>query len=184
MKFLYRKLRFAVPLSEYEALSNEMQVMKQKQADWIDRSSKLMSKCSNLEVKMRKMHENEEKLRNHEEERAEEESEFLMIRKRLEACDPNFRWENAIFSKIVVTLKKFKVSPDQAFLVFDKNQDGRLSKNEFCEALERMKVNDLTNKEVDCLMGSIDVDEDGYVRYREFTRRLKRYGVKSRTTDE
>jgi Ca2+-binding EF-hand superfamily protein len=33
-------------------------------------------------------------------------------------------------------------------------------------------------------MGSIDYDSDGYVRYKEFLRKLSRHGVKSRTPEE
>ena len=33
-------------------------------------------------------------------------------------------------------------------------------------------------------MGSIDVDSDGFIRYREFVRKLSRHGVKSRTSEE
>jgi Ca2+-binding EF-hand superfamily protein len=33
-------------------------------------------------------------------------------------------------------------------------------------------------------MGSVDVDSDGYIRYREFVRKLSRHGVKSRTSEE
>ena len=50
--------------------------------------------------------------------------------------------------------------------------------------LEMLKVSDLSNQEMDVLMGSIDVDTDGYIRYREFVRKLSRHGVKSRTSEE
>jgi len=33
-------------------------------------------------------------------------------------------------------------------------------------------------------MNSLDLDGDGYVRYREFVRRTTRHGVKSRTSEE
>ena len=39
------------------------------------------------------------------------ESEYEMLKQRLETVDVSFRWENAIFNKIVATLKKYKVSP-------------------------------------------------------------------------
>lgn len=33
-------------------------------------------------------------------------------------------------------------------------------------------------------MSSMDTDNDGYIRYKEFVRKLNRHGVKSRTTEE
>ena len=33
-------------------------------------------------------------------------------------------------------------------------------------------------------MNSIDYDKDGYVRYKEFLRKLSRHGIKSRTPEE
>lgn len=52
------------------------------------------------------------------------------------------------------------------------------------KALDKMRISDLTHDDIDILMSSIDVDSDGYVQYKEFVRKLSRYGVRSRTTDE
>jgi hypothetical protein len=41
----------------------------------------------------------------------EAETELDIIKKRLELVDVNYKWENAIFNKIVATLKRVKVSP-------------------------------------------------------------------------
>jgi hypothetical protein len=38
-------------------------------------------------------------------------NELEVIRKRLENLDADFRWENAVFNKIVGTLKRVRVSP-------------------------------------------------------------------------
>jgi hypothetical protein len=53
----------------------------------------------------------EEKLRTLQEMKEDTENELEVISKRLEQVDNNFRWENAIFKKIVTTLKRVRVSP-------------------------------------------------------------------------
>ena len=72
------------------------------------------------------------------------ESELEIIRNRLANIDQNFRWENAIFNKIVAVLKRVRVSPQQAFEEFDVNKDGKLTRDEFVRALEMLKIHDLT----------------------------------------
>lgn len=60
------------------------------------------------------------------------------------------------------------MSPIQAFEEFDKNRDGKLGRDEFSKALDMMKINDLSNKEIDILVNSLDQDLDGYINYKEF----------------
>ncbi len=112
------------------------------------------------------------------------ENEYEVVRRRLEAVDPQFRWENAVFNKVVAVLKRHRVSPQQAFDEFDRNKDGRLTREEFLRALDLLKITDLSSQEVDLLISSCDYDSDGYIRYREFVRKLSRHGVKSRTPEE
>lgn len=107
-----------------------------------------------------------------------------MIRKRLESVDPHFKWENALFNKIVSILKRHRVSPQQAFDEFDKNRDGKLTREEFMRALEILRIDDLSQQEIDTLISSCDSDSDGFIRYKEFVRKLSRHGVKSRTAEE
>jgi Ca2+-binding EF-hand superfamily protein len=158
--------------------------MKQKQADWIDRSTKSTTQVAKLQTQLRKLNECEDKLKAYEDDKAETEADLDMIKKRLESVDVNYRWENAIFNKIVAILKRLKISPDQAFKHFDKNGDGRLSRQEFVSALDQMRVNELTAKEIDILISSMDIDQDNCIKYKEFVRRLGRYGVKSITSEE
>ena len=133
---------------------------------------------------MRENRESEEKLRLVQEARDELENEFELVRKRLEQVDPQYRWENAVFGKIVAILKRHRVSPQQAFEEFDRNKDGRLTRDEFMKALELLKVADLSSQEIDLLLNSCDYDGDGYIGYKEFVRKLSRHGVKSRTPEE
>lgn len=133
---------------------------------------------------MRENRESEEKLRLVQEARDELENEYELVRKRLEQVDPQYRWENAVFGKIVAILKRHRVSPQQAFEEFDRNKDGRLTRDEFMKALELLKVADLSSQEIDLLLNSCDYDGDGYIGYKEFVRKLSRHGVKSRTPEE
>jgi len=87
----------------------------------------------------------EERYRNLEDLKEEAENELEIVKKRLEHVDLNYKWENAVFNKIVAILKKVKVSPQQAFEEFDANKDGELKREEFVKALEMMRVNDLSN---------------------------------------
>ena len=47
-----------------------------------------------------------------------------------------------------------------------------------------MGLGDLTNAEVDMVMRSIDVDGDGSIQYKEFTRKLQRCGLRSLSAQE
>lgn len=86
----------------------------------------------------------EERLKTLQEIKEDIENEYEIIRKRLEAVDPQFKWENAVFNKIVATLKRYKVSPQQAFEEFDVNRDGKLTRDEFLRGLEMLRVSDLS----------------------------------------
>jgi len=133
---------------------------------------------------VRENRESEEKLRLVQEARDELENEYELVRKRLEQVDPQYRWENAVFGKVVAILKRHRVSPQQAFEEFDRNKDGRLTRDEFMKALELLKVADLSSQEIDLLLNSCDYDGDGNIGYKEFVRKLSRHGVKSRTPEE
>jgi len=50
LKFLFNKLRLAVPLTEYQNVQSESEVLKQKNADYIDRNSKFAQKMSKLQT--------------------------------------------------------------------------------------------------------------------------------------
>lgn len=111
-------------------------------------------------------------------------NEYEVVRKRLERVDSQYAWENAIFNKVVATLKRHRVSPEQAFQEFDENKDGRLTREEFLRGLELLKISNLSQNELDLLIASIDVDSDGSIRYKEFVNKLSRHGVRSRSPEE
>jgi len=92
------------------------------------------------------------KVREMEEIQEQTEHELQTIRARLSQRDPQFRWETAIFNKVVETLKKCKVSPAAAFQEFDIDGSGTLSREEFRKALEMLRINDLSQKDFEGLM--------------------------------
>ena len=53
----------------------------------------------------------EEKLRNLTEAKDDLENEYEVVKRRLEQVDSQFRWENAIFNKIVAIFKQHRISP-------------------------------------------------------------------------
>lgn len=145
MRYLFAKLKMAVPQTEYEAAQGENEVLKQRNADYIERNSKLAERVSKLQTQVRENRESEEKLRLIQESKDELENEYELVRKRLEQADPQYRWENSVFSKVVSILKRHRVSPQQAFEEFDRNKDGRLTRDEFMKALELLKISDLSS---------------------------------------
>ena len=158
--------------------------MKHKNADLIDRNADMAERLSKLQSKVRENLEFEERFRNLQDLKDEAENELEVIKKRLESVDPSYKWENAVFNKIVAILKRVKVSPQQAFEEFDKNKDGTLKREEFLRALEMLKVYDLSTHEVDLLMSSLDTGGDGGISYKEFVQKLSRHGIRSRSTEE
>ena len=58
----------------------------------------------------------------------EVEEEHEILKKRLEAFDPVFRWENQVFTKIALIIKRAKISLVQAFEEFDKSKDGNMQR--------------------------------------------------------
>jgi Ca2+-binding EF-hand superfamily protein len=174
----------AVPKAELEVKTKECELALLR-ADEADGSTiKALKKVSELEKKVRENAEAQANYASAEEARDQIEEELEIVTKRLENWDAIFKWENQIFAKIAGILKRAKVAPLQAFEHFDVNGDGRLSKKEFDECLAQMKLTDLTSKECDILWDSLDTDKNGAVEYKEFCRKLERYGVRNRTKEE
>lgn len=94
LKFPFTKLRLAVPLTEFQSIQSENDILKQKNADYIERNSKLAKKVSDLQTKVRENLEAEERLRNVQEAKDDMENEYEVVRKRLENVDQQYRWEN------------------------------------------------------------------------------------------
>lgn len=184
MKFLYSKFRDAVPLGEYQIISKELFIYKQKFADMMEKCNRQTITNAQLQTENRHLLTAGEKLKMYEEIRIDAENELEMVKKRLEIVDPTFKWENAIFNTIIAKLKAYHISPKQAFEMFDKDGNGKLSDREFMECLDKMGITDLTPKEKEMLKRSIDPDQSGAIDYREFCRKCGRHGVIIRSKED
>ena len=184
IKFLYSKFRDAVPLGEYQNVSKELFIVKQKFADLMEKSNRQAIINSKLQTENRELLSADEKLKLYEEIKVDLENELDYIQKRLEFVDPSYKWENMIFKKVVSVLKVKQVSPRQVFDYFDKDGNGILSAKEFLNALDKMGISDLKPKEKEILLRSIDADMDGTINYKEFWMKWGRYGVTSRSKED
>ena len=171
IKFLYSKFRDAIPLSEYQTISKDLFIYKQKFADMMEKCNRQVITNSRLQTENRELLTAGERLKMYEELKIDTENELEVIKKRLELVDPLFKWENAIFNRVIAVLKQKRISPRQIFDHADTDGTGKLSSKEFFKVLEKMGVIDLNNKEREMLLRSIDSDMDGTVDYREFCRK-------------
>lgn len=181
---LFEQLRVAVPHHEFEQISKQLEIFKQQNGDLHVRNKEyakiifeLQGKKKQIEQQFDEHHEKAEYLN-------DLEREFQTMRQRLIAKDQNFRFECMIYQKIVDTLKNLKVSILTTFEHFDKNKDGNLDRDEFFKALRDLGVPELSHKEEEQIMSSIDVDNDKQISYKEFSRKLQRYGLKAITPQQ
>ena len=54
-----------------------------------------------------------------------------------------------------------------------------MNKSEFQEALNNLRVTDITQRDFEVLWKSLDADDSGSIDYKEFVRKLEQYGVKN-----
>lgn len=113
----------------------------------------------------------------------EGELELEMVRKRLEELDPTFKKYQMIFRQIVDVMKRKNTSPLQIFELMDRDKNGKLGKPEFESALISMQI-PFTKPDLDILFMFMDLDGTGDIEYKEFLKKLKRSGIKMRTTEE
>lgn len=106
------------------------------------------------------------------------EKEFNVIRGRLEAFDPEYRRVNALLYRIVEQLKESGEHITKAFERFDTSKDGTLQKSEMILALRRLRIDNLSDHEINVLLDSIDLNKDGGIDYKEFCRKLQRCGLR------
>jgi hypothetical protein len=76
------------------------------------RNAKLVNDNSNLLKKLRVNSEAEMNLRLMKESKEQTLEEYEILKKRLEAFDPVFRFENSVFAKIAKVLSRAKISPE------------------------------------------------------------------------
>lgn len=183
MQFLLKQVKNSVPNETYEELYCQNTMLRERQAEWIDREIKLEKKLSSFQNMDRDNVEVQDKLRESEQDRVESEEEMTIIKRRLESFDPQFKREQDVLKRIVNHFRKTYTSPEQAFSIFDKNGDGKVSRDEFRTGMDKIGIR-LGDSDLRTLINTLDTDRDGNVRYLEFTRKMKRLGVRSLTEEQ
>ena len=171
------------PADERINLESKLDVMKNRYADIVLKEADYKKKLAIKESSERELFEKKEENRGLENEIVEIELEMEVLKKRLEQLDPYFKKYMSVFQQIVDVIKEQKISALAAFKMFDANDDGKISKNEFATALRNMKVM-LSPEEVEILFLFIDLDGTGNIEYKEFLRRLRRSGVQIRRKED
>ena len=171
------------PADERTNLESKLDVMKNRYADIVLKEADYKKKLAIKESSERELFEKKEENRGLENEIVEIELEMEVLKKRLEQLDPYFKKYMSVFQQIVDVIKEQKISALAAFKMFDANDDGKISKNEFATALRNMKVM-LSPEEVEILFLFIDLDGTGNIEYKEFLRRLRRSGVQIRRKED
>ena len=72
----------------------------------------------------------------------------------------------------------------KAFQKFDIDKDGYVSAAEMAQALENMGMDEMSNRDLQMLMGQMDQDKNGLIEYKEFSFMLQREGLKGRSLEE
>ena len=67
---------------------------------------------------------------------------------------------------MIPTQEKLKLR--EIFIKMDENMDGRLTKEEVMKGFKRSKMFKCSNKEIQTIMDSVDLDKNGYIEYQEF----------------
>ena len=183
LKFLFKQQRNSIAIDKYEQLEYTLDILREKQAEWIYREAQLYARISRLENADRENYELSEKLRKQDDLKIELESELDIISRRLESLDPLFKLERAVFKKIVELLKTRLISAETAFGIFDKNKDGKISREEFRSAMNNMGIK-ISVPELDSIIRSIDSDQDGNIKYKEFIKKLQIYGATCVTEEQ
>jgi len=183
LKYLYNKLRASVSLVKYETQKRKLDALQEKEMQWLEATQELMIIKSDRAAADRERAELEENLQESKAMLTDAEQEIQLIGGRLKRKDNEYAFERAVFDKMIDSFKMYRMSPQEAFEVFDKNHSGSISKEEFRSILSQLKL-EVSSNDLDAIMKFMDVDSTGSIRYKSFVRTLKRYGIKSRTKED
>lgn len=75
----------------------------------------LQKKVADLEGAKRENYKHQQKLRELEDLRMDAEAEVESLKKRLEVIDPQFHWQMSIMNRLLMVMRRFKLSPQQIF---------------------------------------------------------------------
>lgn len=68
-----------------------------------------------MEGAKRENYKHQQKLRELEDLRMDAEAEVESLKKRLEVIDPQFHWQMSIMNRLLMVMRRFKLSPQQIF---------------------------------------------------------------------
>jgi len=119
LRFLFNKLKMAVPETEYEEVKRQLNVMTLRNNTQQERNIRHVSTNLELRKKINMNQEAEMNLQLNTISMHNLEMELEILTKRLERHDPIFKWENQIFKKIAQVFMRAEVRPEQAFVEFD-----------------------------------------------------------------
>lgn len=180
---LLERITNSVPIEEHNALKAEFELERQKYAAL--KASENIVREQNIKLQGSEREKNEvvDSMHKLEEEISAIEAEYAVLHLRLCALDKTYERHTLVFKNIANILKQKNISPLQYFQAADTNRDGNLAMQEFGRALLAMGVH-LGEGELEEFYTFMDIDTSGSIDYKEFCRKLKRYGVVLRSAEE
>jgi calmodulin len=79
-----------------------------------------------------------------------------------------------VLSELAEIFQRHRVNLDTAFAAFDRNGDGRISRSEFRDGLQRLSV-PVSNQQIEDVI-QLMANRDGEIEYRDFARQIARAG--------
>jgi Ca2+-binding EF-hand superfamily protein len=183
IKILLERITNSVSLEEHNSLRADFELERQKYAALKANENVVREQNIKLQGSEREKHEIMDQAHKLEEEISAIEAEYAVIHMRLCAIDKTYERHTLVFKNIASILKQKSISPLQYFQAIDTNRDGNITEDEFGRALLSMGVK-LGEGELEEFYHFIDLDTSGAIDYKEFCRKLKRYGVVLRSAEE
>jgi Ca2+-binding EF-hand superfamily protein/chromosome segregation ATPase len=180
---LLERITNSVPIEEHNSLKAEFELERQKYAALKANENIVREQNIKLQGSEREKNEVLDEMHKLEEEISAIEAEYAVLHLRLCALDKTYERHTLVFKNIANILKQKNISPLQYFQAADTNRDGNLVIQEFGRALLAMGVQ-LGEGELEEFYTFMDIDTSGSIDYKEFCRKLKRYGVVLRSAEE
>lgn len=131
-----------MPKTELETAHLKLDVAEQKSKDLVATNARQVNKVIDLQRKLHRQMEAEEKVAVLMEQRDDCEEEMEVLKRRLEAFDPVFRFESQVFNKIATVINRANMSLKQAFDTLDtgRKNNGVLTPATLKSSLEKLSV--------------------------------------------
>lgn len=183
IRILLERISNSVSIEEHNTLKADFELERQKYATLKANENLVIQQNIKLQSIVREKNETTDQLHELEEEISAVEAEYAVLHMRLCALDKTYERHTLVFKNIANILKQKNISPLQYFKAIDANNDSKISIQEFSRALFSMGVQ-MAEGELEEFYSFVDLDSTGYIDYKEFCRKLKRYGVVIRSVEE